>query len=105
MKAQIKHDSIKKIQPNFIKGIGKVQFDYHTFFLPLVTRVNCLLDQDDIVLNLSILNEAPLVLQNDPGEDFFKSVCNNFCDDFVPCVAERDRAESGKALGAFIFWN
>ena len=63
----------------------------------------CLLDQDDVVLNLSVLYEAPLVLQNDPGEDFFKSVCNNFCDNFVPHVAERDRAESGEDLGTFLF--
>ena len=67
--------------------------------------MNRLLDQDDVVLNLSVLNESPVVLRNDPGEDFFKSVCNNFCDNFLPRVTERDRAESGEALGAFLFGN
>ena len=48
--------------------------------------MNCLLNKNNVVLNLSAPDEAPLVLQNDPGEDFFKSVCNNFCDYFVPHV-------------------
>ena len=67
--------------------------------------MDCLLDQDDVVLDLSALDEAPLVLRDDPWENFFYSVCNNFSDDFVPRVAERDRAESGEVLGTFFFRN
>ena len=36
--------------------------------------MNCLLNKYNVVVNLSSLNEAPLVLRNDPGEDFFYSV-------------------------------
>ena len=67
--------------------------------------MNCLLDNSDVVLNFSALDEAPLILRNDPGEDFFDSVCYNFGDDFVPSIAERDRAKSGEILGTFLFGN
>ena len=67
--------------------------------------MNCLLNKNNIVLNLSSLDKAPLVLGDDPGEDFFNSVRYNFGDDFVPRVAKQDRAESGEALGTFLFGN
>ena len=64
-----------------------------------------LLDQDDVILDLSILDETPLIFRNDPRKNIFNSVCNDFSDYFVPCIAERDRPESGKALGPFLFGN
>ena len=67
--------------------------------------MDCLLHKDNIVLDLSSLDEAHLVLRYDPGENFFDSVCYNFGDDFVPCVAKRYRMESGEALGTFLFGN
>ena len=67
--------------------------------------MDCLLHKDNIVLNLSSLDEAPLVLRYDLGEKFFYSVCYIFGDDFVPRIAKQNRTESREALGTFLFGN
>ena len=66
--------------------------------------MNGLLDQDDVVLNMSVLDETPLIFQNDPGKNIFYSVCNDFSDYFVPCIVERDRSEYGKIFGPLSLW-
>ena len=67
--------------------------------------MNCFLHQDNVVLDMSALNEASLVLQNDLGKNFFDSVCYDFSDDFVSSIAERNGPEFGEVLNPFLFGN
>ena len=67
--------------------------------------VDNFLNQDDAILNVSTFYKATLIFRNDTRKDLFEMVCNDFSDYFVPCIAERDRPKSGKALGPFLFGN
>ena len=65
--------------------------------------MNGLLNENYVVLNLSVLDEAALVFRDDPGQDVFESVGYDFCDDFIPCIAQRDGPISGEILHPFLF--
>ena len=55
--------------PYPVKGTFQVQFNYHAFFLPSLTRVDGLMDKDDVVADVSSFDEASLIIQNDSRED------------------------------------
>ena len=56
-----------------------------------------LLDQDDIIHYVPSFNKTPLIFRNDSRKKVFKSVRNDFGEDFIASVAEGDRAEPVKA--------
>ena len=65
--------------------------------------MNSLLYKEDIVLNLLPFNEPPLVLRDDFGEDFFKSIGNHFGYNLVAEITKGDWLESGEGSGSLFF--
>ena len=47
-----------------------------------------LLDQEDVVSNVSAFYEASLIFWDDMGKNCFQSVCYNLSEDFIASVAE-----------------
>ena len=64
-----------------------------------------LLDQDDIVHYVPSFNETPLIFRNDSGENIFKSVRNDFGEDFIAGIVEGDRPEPFKTGRSFFLWD
>ena len=62
-----------------VKSVGEIKLYHHSFFFILESRVDSLLNKEDIILNLSPFNEPPLILWDDFGEKFFKPISDYFC--------------------------
>ena len=69
------------------------------------TRVNCFLDQNDVVNDMPSLNKSSLVLRDYRRVNLFDPIGNYFGNDFVPNVAKQNRYGSVKGSGPFLFRN
>ena len=67
-------DRLKELMIDSIKCVGHVQFDNHPLFLSIDTAVNCLLNEDHIVRDVSFGNEASLVLRDEGRKELFNPV-------------------------------
>jgi hypothetical protein len=89
---------IKKFMLYSVKGIFCVNFSYHSFFFDCHAGVDCFLDQDYVVSNLSFSHEAPLIGEDNSWEKVIYPGGINFGKDFVGGIIERDGEKAIKGV-------
>jgi hypothetical protein len=103
--AEFHHYCKQEIVTNSVKGVGKIQLDYHSLLSFFTACMNGFLNENYIVQDLSPSDKASLIFQDQLWEDFLNPVCNYLCDNFIPSVAKGYRSEPVESLCPFFFWD
>ena len=89
--------------PYPIKSIGEVKLKDEALFITGYARVNGFLDEENGIRDQPLRYESTLIFQDEVVYVWLEASGQDFGDDFVKGVVERDWSESGKG-GRMIFF-
>jgi hypothetical protein len=95
MEAQFVHDREKKLTFHFVKGFLHININCHksTTTSFRFKRVEHLMREDRVILDMSAWNESSLKWRNNFRQERLKPISQKLRDDLVNNVAKTNRAE------------
>ena len=81
---------------NPIKGIPHIQIYDHPPIPSIASRVDYLLDYQNIINHLSFFHKSSLIRRDHLREEWFKMINYDFGNDFIGYIAQGDESKVGK---------